>query len=84
MQEEDKKKQQQKKKSGKAGAWSIGWGWLVTFPALAFLSWATKKGIKDAFEEEHLTPIQILKERYVKGEIDRNEYEEKLKDIITD
>ncbi|WP_016778807.1 SHOCT domain-containing protein [Anaerophaga thermohalophila] len=49
---------------------------------MAFLSWATRKGIKDAIEEEHPSPLTILKERYVKGEIDRNEYEEKLKDLM--
>lgn len=77
MQEDDKKK-----KNKKAGAWSIGWGWLITVPVLTFISWTMKKGIKDALEEEHHDPLVILKERYAKGEIDRNEYEEKLKDLL--
>jgi len=76
----EEKKDKVKKKS--PGVWSIGWGWMITVPALAFLSWATKKGIKDALDEEHPSPLTILKERYVKGEIDRNEYEEKLKDLM--
>ena len=79
MQEEKKDKKSKKK----SGAWTIGWGWMITIPALAFLSWATKKGIKDALEEEHPSPLTILKERYVKGEIDRDEYEEKLKDLLS-
>ncbi len=79
MQDDDKKIQ---KKKTKTGAWSIGWGWLITVPTLAFLSWATKKGIQDALEDEHFSPLEILKQRYVKGEIDQNEYEEKLKDIL--
>jgi len=78
MQEDDKKT-----KKKKTGAWTIGWGWLVAVPALAFISWATKKGIRDAFEEEHSSPMEILKERYVKGDIDREEYEQKLKDILS-
>ncbi|PWD99457.1 SHOCT domain-containing protein [Marinilabilia rubra] len=78
MKEEKRDKTTKKSK----GAWTIGWGWMITVPALAFLSWATKKGIKDALEEEHPSPLTILKERYVKGEIDRNEYEEKLKDLL--
>jgi putative membrane protein len=77
--EEDKK---DKKKKKSRGAWTIGWGWMITVPALAFLSWATRKGLKDALEEEHLSPLAILKERYVKGEIDRKEYEEKLRDLL--
>jgi putative membrane protein len=77
--EKEKKDKIKKKKSG---AWTIGWGWMITVPALAFLSWATRKGLKDALEEEHLSPLMILKERYVKGEIDRDEYEEKLRDLL--
>jgi putative membrane protein len=80
MNEEEK---YNKKKKKKHGAWTIGWGWLITVPVLGFLSWATKKGIKDALEEEHLSPLTILKERYVKGEIDRDEYEEKLRDLMS-
>jgi putative membrane protein len=71
-----------KTKKTKRGAWTIGWGWMLVVPAMAFLSWATKKGIKDALEEEHPAPLTILKERYAKGEIDRNEYEEKLRDLL--
>ncbi|MDN5292562.1 MAG: putative rane protein [Anaerophaga sp.] len=80
MQNEEKNTKKDRKKS--SGAWTIGWGWFIVVPALAFLSWATRKGIKDAMEEEHPSPLTILKERYVKGEIDRNEYEEKLKDLM--
>jgi putative membrane protein len=76
---QDEKKDKKKKVNG---PWTIGWGWMITIPVLAFMSWATKKGIKDAFEEEHPSPLTILKERYVKGEIDRNEYEEKLRDLM--
>ena len=78
MQEDDKKS----KKKKNTGAWSVGWGWLVIVPTLTFLSWATRKGLKDALEEEHYSPMEILKARYVKGEIERDEYEEKLKDIL--
>jgi len=76
------KETKDKSKKKKRGAWTIGWGWMITVPALAFLSWATRKGLKDALEEEHPSPLTILKERYVKGEIDRDEYEEKLRDLV--
>ena len=82
MKEDDKTPKKEKKEKKGAGAWSIGWGWLIAVPALSFLSWAMKRGIKDVFEEEHPSPLEILKERYVKGEIDREEYEQKRKDIL--
>ena len=82
MKKEENANTKKKEKKG-PGAWNIGWGWLVAVPTLTFLSWAMKKGLKDVIEEEQPTPLEILKERYVKGEIDRNEYEEKRKDILT-
>ena len=81
MKNEENENTKKKEKKG-VGAWSIGWGWLVAVPAFTFLSWAMKRGIKDAIEDEQHSPLEILKERYVKGEIDRNEYEEKRKDIL--
>ncbi|MFO8001866.1 MAG: SHOCT domain-containing protein [Marinilabilia sp.] len=81
MKEEEKNRKKEKEKKG-PGAWNIGWGWLITIPALTFLSWATKRGIKDVIEEEHSSPLEILKERYAKGEIDRNEFEEKRRDLL--
>jgi len=80
MKKEETENTKKQEKKG-PGAWTIGWGWLVTVPAVTFLTWAMKRGIKDVIVEEH-SPLEILKERYVKGEIDRNEYEEKRKDIL--
>ncbi|MFW6351957.1 MAG: hypothetical protein ACOC2E_06185 [Bacteroidota bacterium] len=55
--EKEKKDKVIKKK--KRGAWTIGWGWMITVPVLTFLSWATKKGLKDALEDEKLKPDLI-------------------------
>ena len=77
------KETKDKAKKKKRGAWTIGWGWMIIVPAFGFLSWATRKGLKDALEDEHPSPLNILKERYVKGEIDRDEYEEKLRDLLS-
>lgn len=72
---------------------SFGWpgmlfGWFFTILFLALLiwgivtliRWVSEQGSgKDAKKED--SALAILKERYAKGEISKNEFEEKMKDI---
>ncbi|MGQ1889568.1 SHOCT domain-containing protein [Thermophagus sp. OGC60D27] len=71
-----------KKTKKSAGAWTIGWGWFIAVPALWWLSKKAKRVLQD--DEDQLSPLAIIKKRYAKGEIDRKEYEEKLKDLSLD
>ncbi|SFE28734.1 SHOCT domain-containing protein [Thermophagus xiamenensis] len=68
-----------KKKKKSAGPWTIGWGWFITIPVLYWFAKACKRVMSD--KEETISPLAIIKMRYAKGEIDRKEYEEKLKDL---
>ncbi|ASB48986.1 SHOCT domain-containing protein [Alkalitalea saponilacus] len=71
------------KKKKKYGAWHLGWGWYLAVPVLTVLSLALKRGINDVSDKTGLAgnALDILKERYVKGEIDKDEFDQKLKDI---
>jgi putative membrane protein len=67
--------------------WGMGFGWIfmVLFWALiimgiVFLIKLVSGGSKAGKKEE--TALDILKKRYAKGEIGREEFEEKKKDLL--
>ncbi len=64
------------------GAWTIGWGWYVAVPLLVVLGLAAKKGVNETLVSKHQPALDILKERYAKGEIDREKYEEMVNDVL--
>lgn len=68
-----------KKKKKGPGIWTIGWGWFVVIPTLFWLIKSSKK-VMD-INRKTISPLDIIKMRYAKGEIDRDEYEEKLRDL---
>ena len=67
------------------GGWMFGGGfgmillWLVpiAFGIWLFRSWGSRSGLSEK------TALDILKERYAKGEIGKDEYEQKKRDIST-
>lgn len=68
--------------------WMMGAGWifmvlfwvLVAVAVVALLRWLgtpwSERGVR-----QKKTPLDILKERYARGEIDRDEYEQKRRDL---
>ncbi len=70
----------------KMKAWSVGWGWIVTIPLASIAIIACMKRFNDLFCAEKPLPstaIDLLKERYVRGEIDKEEFDQKLRDILS-
>lgn len=69
--------------NGYGGAMGGMWlWWIVGFAILAVLVWAIARTAGTSGPERgDDSPEAILKRRYARGEIDRNEYEHKLNDL---
>lgn len=69
------------------GEWMWGGGmvfmlffWVLLIIGIVYLVRSLGNQGREGYPMEK-TPLQILQERYAKGEIDRKEYEEKKKDL---
>ena len=63
--------------------WGMGFSWLfalIFFVVVIWLLFRSRSQMPDQ-RNQGKTAIDILKERYVKGEINKEEFEEKKKDI---
>jgi len=67
----------------------MGFGWifmllwwaLIVVGVIAFIRWIADQSRDTRNHNHEKSPLDILKERYVKGEIDKREFEEKKKDV---
>ena len=68
--------------------WGIGWIWMAIFWLLvilgiaALLKWLLRQGSGHGTMGVE-SPLEILKKRYAKGEINKEEFEEKKRDILS-
>jgi putative membrane protein len=68
---------------GYNGWGGFGWIFMIVFWVLIILGVVALVRYlgRSGQQEEHRTPLDILKERYARGEINKKEFEEKKKDI---
>ena len=65
--------------------WGMGWWWIIGIIVLIAIIWPVTKGFNrnnSAIREPGNSALDILKERYARGEIDKQEFEERKKDLM--
>ena len=64
--------------------WGMGWIWVIGILFLILIIWIAVKAVNkpEPSEKYRKTPVDILKERYAKGEIDKKEFEDRKKDLM--
>jgi len=63
----------------------MGWGWIIGLILLVLVIWlvvrATSQTSSSATQPEE-TALDVLKKRYARGEISKEEFEDKKKDLM--
>jgi putative membrane protein len=62
----------------------IGWWWIIGLIVVVAIVWMVTKGMNQNNSNTQgsgRSALDILKERYAKGEIDKQEFEERKKDL---
>lgn len=62
--------------------WGMGWGmWLIPLLILLAIYYFIKNNSKNKKGQATETPLDILKKRYAKGEITKEQFEDMKKDL---
>jgi putative membrane protein len=67
------------------GFFGMGLGWIVWIIVIAIIVWVVfqfKSGNHGHFNTSNETPLDILKKRFAKGEITKEEFERMKKDLV--
>lgn len=64
--------------------WGMGWSWIFSIVILFLVIWFIVKTTNQnsRSDQRDKSALEILKERYARGEIGKEEFEEKKKDIV--
>jgi putative membrane protein len=66
---------------GAGMGWMMGWWSLLWIVVIAAVVWALVKGMAGRATGQQDSPEAILKRRYARGEITRDEYDQRLNDL---
>ncbi|HKK63722.1 MAG TPA: SHOCT domain-containing protein [Bacteroidales bacterium] len=62
----------------------MGWGWIIGLIIVVAIIWMVFKFMNQQKQiTNNKSALDLLNERYAKGEIDKAEYEEKKKDLVS-
>mgnify|MGYP006299607113 CR=1 FL=1 len=64
--------------------WGMGWGWIIGLAFLVVIVWVIVRLVNQYNQSGRVSDksaMDILKERYAKGEINKQEFEERKKDL---
>ncbi|WP_010665181.1 SHOCT domain-containing protein [Marinilabilia salmonicolor] len=65
--------------------WGMGFGWIIGIVILLLILWLAfrtfRPGETNQTSSIQKSPLDILKERFAKGEIDKEEFEQRKKDL---
>jgi len=65
--------------------WGMGWWWIIGLIIVIAVVWMVIKTMNQntvSSQSTEKSALDILKERYAKGEIDKQEFEERKKDLM--
>jgi putative membrane protein len=64
--------------------WGMGFGWIIGLLVLVAIIWIIFKAINQNNKPGQLdkSALEILKEKYARGEINKDEFEEKKKSLL--
>lgn len=71
--------------SGMNMGWGMGFGWIIGCIILIAAIWFIVKTVNQnnsSKQPKEKSPLDILNEKYARGEINKQEYEGKKKDIL--
>ncbi len=64
--------------------WGMGWWWIIGLIIVLAVIWIVVKSMNrtGSAQSSGKTALDILKERYASGEIDKEEFEKRKKDLM--
>jgi putative membrane protein len=65
--------------------WGMGWGWIVGFIILVAIIWIFVRMVNQNYLSKNTkskSAIDILKERFARGEISKEEFTERKKELM--